>query len=92
MADTLPKLTATSEWQSANALSGLAVGTALKLEVLGGVAVDVNIGPAQPVTQDAIDRIDVYGWYAVAAGESEVWFRTCTNGSTTALVSVQANA
>ena len=73
-------------------LSGIAAGTATKVQRIGGDNVEIAISLAIPTT-DVGERLQhCNDWYAVSSGESAVWAK-CANGSSLAgaTVSFQEN-
>ena len=94
MAATIPRIDVTNVWQSANALSGIAAGTASKMQHTGGAAVDVVLAAAEPTAQDQSigEQIRTTEWFSVAALEAEVWVKTASPmAGTVARLSFQAN-
>lgn len=95
MAATIPRITATNQWQSANALTGIASGTALKLQHIGGMFVNIVLAAVEPTSQDNSEgeQIKAGKFFAVEAGEAEVWLKVASPlDGLTALLSVQENA
>jgi hypothetical protein len=92
MADNVLRIKLNNTWQDLNTLSGIAAGTATKVQRIGGDDVDIAISAAIPTT-DVGERLQSGSdWYAVAASESAVWAK-CANGASlaSATVSFQEN-
>ena len=92
MANTVAKISVNNTWQSANALSGIAAGAGVKVQLLGGVDCLVCIAASKPVNDLKVERLSADCWYAVATGESTIWIKTMAKDEySTAQVSLQAN-
>jgi len=77
MADTIDSSSLAQGWQSANTLSGLAVGTALEIQNQGDTAIYVAMSPTQPEAsfRGIVMSIGSYYTLNIPADESEVWVR-----------------
>lgn len=90
MADTIDEVTLTDGWQSANQISGLAVGTSMVIQNQGEIGVYLRKANSQPSAsaKGTIIPITRDRPIFVPEGESEVWLRP-TVGIGTAIVSIQ---
>ena len=91
MAATIPRITVTDEWQSVSALTGLAAGSAIKIQHTGGQFVDIVLSATIPTdeTQLSGEQLRTNEWYAIEAGEPEAWVKVVIQS---ARLSIQANA
>lgn len=89
MADNLPRISITPDWQSVNALTSISVGVALKIQHIGGVDVDLALAATIP-TSDIGERIENNQFFFVPAGENALWAKTAAK-SGGAVLSVQDN-
>lgn len=95
MAASIPKVDVTNVWQSVSSLTGIAAGTAIKIQHTGGYFVDVAISALAPVEGGAGigEEMRTKDFFVVASGEAEVWVKTSSpcNGAS-ARLSIQENA
>lgn len=82
------------QFQSLNTLTGVAVGSAIELQVKGIYPVLLKSQPTQPANDDTNGRVlydmrSESGIMTVADGSEEVWIRCLKEGSTSKL-SVEA--
>jgi len=76
MANNLPRIPIGGEWINLNSVSGLAVGTALKIQHTGGTNVDIAISENEPAATIG-EVLIAWQWYAVIIGEANpVWAKT----------------
>lgn len=90
MADNLPRIPVGKDWVDLNAVSGLSVGTNLKIQNVSPQSVSIAVSLASPVT-DVGETLIPYEFISIGDGEtSAVWAKTSgkQGGS---LLSVQDN-
>lgn len=76
MADNLPRISIDKDWLDLNSASGIAIGTAMKIQNVGGNRVDVVVSVSIPTT-DIGEVLEQFKFFGVVAGEtSAVWAKT----------------
>ena len=77
MPDTLPAFSVGSEWVNLNTLSGIAAGTQVLLQNVGGAndVIDLAISATQPIS--SFEGVELFQnkFFGVDAGENAVWAR-----------------
>lgn len=88
MSDTIDPIAITDEWVDMNTLSGIAAGTSLKIQNVGGVEALFRTAVVQP-TGDTGEVAYVAEIYTVNSDENTVWMRARAKGTKT-LISFQS--
>lgn len=96
MAQTIPNITVTNEWQSINSLSGIAIGTAIYIQNKSPLDMYIAEGtqPSSNSTDGAVltPLREIDSAVSILAGSLEIWVRLTTNReNTTGIVNVQAS-
>lgn len=95
MATTIPDIKITSEWQSLNSLSGIAVGTSFLVNNKGNVGILMYENTTIPTDNTSNNGILLTPpfWSAsckyVETGSGEIWVKCTTPASSTGLITVQ---
>ncbi len=77
MPDTIQSIEIPSEWVSVNSLTGLAVGTPLLIQNVGGAKEIIEYAISATVPSDGLiaPQAKSLDWVEVTTGENEVWAR-----------------
>lgn len=90
MADNLARIPIGKEWIDLNDASGLAVGTALKIQHVGGSRVDIAVSASAP-TSEIGEVLVPWSFYGVNVGETNAVWAKIHPKSGGARLSVQDN-
>jgi len=88
MADNIARIPIAVAWVNLNTASGIAIGTALKIQHVGGTRVDITISSSEP-TSDIGEVMVPFEFYGVPAGETSAVWSKVHGKSGAATLSVQ---